>query len=180
MRKLYYGERGCGKTTKLIEEACEVLKSGKPIIVLSQTTELAEQLANQILDKTESPHLIGVMDICTYVKYCSNKKNDDIVLIIDDIDAIIRDLLGWNFIASASVSDNFELQELEKHPSNIPTIDRTMVLNAIKECCFAPQDSVDLDFEKHIDEILNGTYVPLGLSTALYHHLLSKYKPMEK
>lgn len=121
MRKLYYGERGCGKTTKLIEEACEVLKSGKHIIVLSQTTELAEQLANQILNKLETPHLIGAMNICTYIEYCRNKKDDNIVLIIDDIDAIIRDLLGWNFIASASVSKDFELQDLGKRQSSVPT-----------------------------------------------------------
>lgn len=117
MRKLYYGERGCGKTTKLIEEACEVLKSGKYIIVLSDLKCKAEELASKILEKVDRPHIIGVMTIKEYVKYHSPEKDDDCVLIIDDIDSIIRDLLKWNFIASASVSDDFELQELKKYPS---------------------------------------------------------------
>ena len=73
MRKLYYGERGCGKTTKLIEEACEVLKSGKLVndeLIFKKKFDEFKKEAESIMWTEDAVH-----------DYCVGYSTSDVIII---------------------------------------------------------------------------------------------------
>ena len=49
-------------------------------------------------------------------------------------------------------------------------------IKLFRENCFAPKEALDICFEKHSDEIIEGRYIPLGMSQGIYKSLVKQVK----
>ena len=197
MEKIIFGERGSGKTTRIIDDVVHALREDKNVIVLSAYIGCANDLLAQIAS-IYARTVYGSVDesniedfnkergaICalSFDKYNTLKRKGkffnryNTLFILDDIDSILRDYFGEdNFIASVSINSDLEIKILsEKHSTlNIKRIAEDRVLQGLKGACFASEDVVETDFKEHREDILAGNYTPTGMSSSLYHHLLKE------
>ena len=120
-------------------------RDGKCVIVLSSTTERAEHLANLILNKVDRPHLIGIMSMRDYIEYYGSKKDDSIVLIIDDMDAIMRDYLKAPYITTMSTKDDLSIEEL-KRGKPLGLIE-DLYNNLLSKLCFKGESCLPSEYE---------------------------------
>lgn len=49
-------------------------------------------------------------------------------------------------------------------------------IKLFRENCFASKETLDICFEKHCDEIIEGHYIPVGMSQGVYKSLVKQVR----